>query len=186
VAWFFLLLAPTSSFLPIADLLVEHRVYLASWGLFLALVLGADRLLDRVAPGRRTLVAATVLGAAFCVLAVATYRRNAVWESELAFWRDVVEKSPGKARPRQGLGTVLVRHGDLAGGVAEFSAGLARVPQEATALRVALLHNLGAAYANLGRVPEACATWRAALLLPPAGNDHASAREGRAILACPP
>jgi hypothetical protein len=35
VAWFFLLLAPTSTFLPIADVLVEHRVYLASWGLIL-------------------------------------------------------------------------------------------------------------------------------------------------------
>ena len=288
VAWFFLLLAPTSSFFPIADLLVEHRVYLASWGLFLAVVLGADRLLDRVAPGRRALVATTVLGATFCLLATATWRRNAVWEGELVFWRDAVEKSPGKARPRQGLGTALVRSGDVAGGVAEFSAGLARVPPEASALRLALLHNLGnaliklgrpaeaveplrraveldpnevppreglalalwrtgdldgaireargaldrkpdsapaalvlgqalmgrgdeagavrwleqavraspgdpvvrynlgAAYGNLGRVAEACATWRAVLLLPPAGNAHASAREGMAILACPP
>ena len=224
----------------------------------------------------------------FCLLATATWRRNAVWEGELVFWRDAVEKSPGKARPRQGLGTALVRSGDLAGGVAEFSAGLARVPPEASALRLALLHNLGnaliklgrpaeaveplrraveldpnevppreglalalwrtgdldgaireargaldrkpdsapaalvlgqalmargdeagavrwleqavraspgdpvvrynlgAAYGNLGRVAEACATWRAVLLLPPAGNAHASAREGMAILACPP
>ncbi len=111
VAWFFLLLSPTSTFLPIADVLVEHRVYLASWGLFLAAVLGGERLVARVAPGRRDLVAGVAVGAVWVLLAVALHRRNAVWETELAFWTDVVAKSPTKARPYLGLGVAKGRQG---------------------------------------------------------------------------
>jgi Flp pilus assembly protein TadD len=168
--WFFLVLAPTSTFLPIADVLVEHRVYLASWGLFLAAVLGGDRLLARLHPGRRDLVAALAVGAAWSVLAVALHRRNAVWEGDLVFWQDVVTKAPGKPRPRLGLGVAKIRHGDPEGAVAEFTAGIARVQPEAAGLRAALLHNLGAALIQLGRAKEAVAPLRQAAKLDPAAT----------------
>jgi Flp pilus assembly protein TadD len=170
VAWFFLVLAPTSTFLPIADVLVEHRVYLASWGLFLAAVLGGKRVLAGMRPGRRDLAAALAVGAVWSVLAVALHRRNAVWEGDLVFWQDVVTKAPGKARPRLGLGVAKLRHGDLEGAAAEYAAGIARVQPEATGLRAALLHNLGTALIRLGRAKDAVAPLREAARLDPAAT----------------
>jgi tetratricopeptide (TPR) repeat protein len=170
VAWFFLVLAPTSSFLPIADLLVEHRVYLASWGLFLGAVLGGKHLLARLGQ-KRDLAAVLVVGAAWAVLAVALHQRNAVWEGALVFWRDVVDKAPGKARPRLGLGVAKLKHGDLAGAEAEFVAGIARTPPDATVLRVALLHNLGGTLIRLGRAGEALGPLREAVQIDPTEND---------------
>lgn len=40
--WFIILLSPTSSFIPILDVIYEHRAYLASLGIFPAFVLAVD------------------------------------------------------------------------------------------------------------------------------------------------
>jgi protein O-mannosyl-transferase len=178
VAWFFLVLAPTSSFLPIADVLVEHRVYLASWGIFLAAVLGGKHLIDRIVPSRRSFTAAVAVVVAWTVLAVVLHRRNAVWEGDLAFWSDVVTKAPTKPRPRLGLGVAKGVRGDLEGAVAEYRAGIARVRPEATALRAALLHNLGGALIRLGRSTEALDPLRQAVAIDPGATPPA---EGLAL-----
>ena len=49
----------------------------------------------------------------------------------------------------------------------------------------AVRYDLGAAYANLGRIAEACTAWRAVLLLPSNAGAQEAARQGLAILACP-
>jgi len=50
ILFWFVALSPTSSFVPVTDLAVEHRVYLASLGPFLAATVGADALLHRLLP----------------------------------------------------------------------------------------------------------------------------------------
>ena len=45
-AWFFIILAPTSSFIPIRDPIFEHRMYLALAGVIVLLVLAARAGLD--------------------------------------------------------------------------------------------------------------------------------------------
>jgi hypothetical protein len=45
VFWFFIILAPTSSFVPVLDVIFEHRVYLAAAGYAVILVLALDKLL---------------------------------------------------------------------------------------------------------------------------------------------
>ena len=142
---------PTSSFLPIADVLVEHRVYLASWGLFLARRPGRESPARPRGSRAADLVAVLVVGAGLGLLAVALHRRNAVWEGALVFWRDVVDKSPGKARPRLGLGVARLRSGDLAGADGGVPGRhRPRVPPDAAALRVSLLHNLGGTRSGWG------------------------------------
>ena len=42
IFWFFILLSPTSSFIPIVDVIFEHRLYLASAGFFVILAIGLD------------------------------------------------------------------------------------------------------------------------------------------------
>lgn len=52
IFWFFIILSPTSSFVPIIDAIYEHRVYLPSLGFFAVFVLALDSIMARVLPGR--------------------------------------------------------------------------------------------------------------------------------------
>ena len=100
ILWFFLHLAPTNSFIPRLDVANERQLYLASWGLFLAVAAGADHLREKCG-ARRVTAAAAVLVIALGVL---TVNRNTVYRSEVALWEDSARKSPGKPRGWNNLG----------------------------------------------------------------------------------
>ncbi len=90
---FLVLLAPTSSVIPISDALVERRMYLP----VLALSLVAAQFLSRY--DLRDHVAIALLCVALCLFGIAAYRRNRVWSDEGTFWADAVNASPDKSRP---------------------------------------------------------------------------------------
>jgi tetratricopeptide (TPR) repeat protein len=92
ILMFLTFLAPTSSFVPLADPIAEHRLYLPTVGL----VLIASDALARLFTKRVTMaaVAATIV----LVASIASYDRNRLWGSEAALWSDVVAKAPGKQR----------------------------------------------------------------------------------------
>jgi len=48
-AWFYITLSPTQSFVPILDIIFEHRVYLPSIGFFIAFIAGFEGVFDWVA-----------------------------------------------------------------------------------------------------------------------------------------
>ncbi len=108
IFFFFLLLLPTSSIVPLRDVIEEHRVYLACWGLFLPATLWASLAVGRLAPGRQGLAGAVLAVAVASALLFALQRRNAVWETAVSLWSDVVAKSPGKARGHMNLGYALI------------------------------------------------------------------------------
>ena len=89
---FLLLLAPTSSFVPIKDALVERRIYLPMIGL---LLIAAD-LLRRWKAGRKVLAAA--MAAVMLAAAGMTLQRNRVWAAPVPLWQDSVAKSPHNYR----------------------------------------------------------------------------------------
>jgi len=89
---YLLLMAPTSSFVPIKDPIAERRLYLPMIGLLFVLVAA----LAHARIERRKLAA--VFGAIVLVLAFLTYQRNELWGSDVALWEDTVAKSPGKSR----------------------------------------------------------------------------------------
>jgi len=98
IAWWLLLLAPTSSVVPIADLVAEHRVYLALLGPLLALAVAGDLALSRL-PAGRARAAALVLGAAVWTgLGGALAARAQLWRSQLALWADAAAVSPDSSR----------------------------------------------------------------------------------------
>lgn len=111
---FLLLIAPTSSIIPIRDVLAERRVYLP----FLGLILIALELLRRlqfpqaVGTGSAVLLAATVL----------TYQRSDVWSTPLTLWQDSVAKSPHKMRPLFHLAFTEYQAGDCAKAAQDFQA----------------------------------------------------------------
>jgi len=109
ILWFFLHLVPTNSFIPRLDVANDRQLYLASWGLFLAVASGADLLRGKW--GARWVTAVTaVLVIALGALAVS---RNTVYRSEVALWEDTARKSPGKARAWNNLGYAYQQAGRL-------------------------------------------------------------------------
>jgi tetratricopeptide (TPR) repeat protein len=89
---YLLLMAPTSSFVPIRDPLAERRLYLPMIGMLLVVIAA----LQHIRVDRRKLAAA--LCVILAVLAVLTYQRNELWASDIAIWEDAATKSPGKQR----------------------------------------------------------------------------------------
>jgi hypothetical protein len=100
ILWFFLHLVPTNSFIPRLDVANERQLYLASWGLFLAVAAGADFLREKRGGRGVTAVAAVLVIA----LGALTVSRNTVYRSEVGLWEDTARKSPGKARAWNNLG----------------------------------------------------------------------------------
>jgi tetratricopeptide (TPR) repeat protein len=107
ILWFFLHLVPTNSFIPRLDVANERQLYIASWGLFLAVAAGADLLREKWGARRVTAVAAVLVIA----LGALTVSRNTVYSSEVALWEDTVRKSPGKARAWNNLGYAFQQAG---------------------------------------------------------------------------
>jgi len=91
---FLILLAPTSSFVPIRDPMAERRMYLPFIGLLLVTV----EFLRRWKASRNTLIGS--LAVVLLVEGALTYQRNLLWGNAIDIWKDTVTKSPQKLRPR--------------------------------------------------------------------------------------
>lgn len=111
IFWFFATLAVTSSIVPIDDLISEDRVYLPSIGIIMATLSGAALLYEHRHRGKSLFssrIATVIIALAVTGYFVAGHMRNHVWEDKVEFWRDVVSKSPKKARPHYRLGLALL------------------------------------------------------------------------------
>jgi tetratricopeptide (TPR) repeat protein len=102
-AFFFVVLAPSSSVIPLAtQTAAEHRMYLPLLAVVVLIVLGAWRWLPR--PG--VLLAGTAVSAA--LLGTLTFARNLDYRSELVLWSDTVEKRPENPRAHLNLAIALL------------------------------------------------------------------------------
>ncbi len=141
-----------SSFMPMIDVINEHRLYLAAAGFFTALAVGVIwGAVNRA--GRRPYlpgVAALVLLALAGTYGVATYCRNQVYQSEISLWEDVVKKSPRKARPYNELGLAYARKGRYSEALPFYQKAAALDPRFAN-----YYNNMGQAYLNLGDLAKA-------------------------------
>ncbi len=165
---FFLILAPTSSVIPIIDLAFEHRMYLPLAPLVVAGTIAGWELgrwwaRRKVGGGESPVFPAIVAGLVIVALATATILRNRVYESGMSLWRDVVERAPHNARACANVATnLLFSEGptpeamDLAKRAIEFG------PNEADGYNA-----MGLALTRLGRPAEAEKCYEASLRLDP-------------------
>ena len=201
--WFFLILAPTSTVVPIAEQpMAESRLYLP---LAAAVVLVA--LLGYALGGRRAFV---FLGLVAAGLGGLTVQRNHDYRSELSIWEDTLAKHPATSRGHCQLGMALAKiPGQLPAAIAHYEEALRIMPTYADAhnnlanalirtpgrLAEAIAHyedslrlkpdsaeahnNLANAFAKMpGRMPDALAHYEAALRL---RSDYAEAHNNLAI-----
>ncbi|HTU19588.1 MAG TPA: tetratricopeptide repeat protein [Gemmataceae bacterium] len=134
-AWFFLILAPTSSIMPINDLAVEHRMYLSLASVAVLVVLGGYALgplaAGRLGIDRRLLpwLGGGLLVIAILSLGLRTRLRNADYRSDLTMWADVVAQRPANARGHNNLGRALMDRGRLRDAAHEFRLAIRLRPE---------------------------------------------------------
>jgi protein O-mannosyl-transferase len=111
---FLLLLAPTSSVVPIRDVIAERRLYLPFVGL----------LLITIEFVRRWRISPAVLAVPLVMAGFLTWQRSHLWADPLALWSDSVEKNPKNGRALFHLAYAQWRNGQCA----EASQNYARIP----------------------------------------------------------
>ena len=154
-AWFFVVLAPSSSVLPLAtQTMAEHRVYLPLAALVTGGVVASYRWL-----GRRSLLLGW-LGA--IALAVGTMARNETYRTALSIWADTASQRPGNARAHSNLAVELLDLKRLPEAERELRAALSLAPNYADALA-----NLGQMLVNSQRPAEAVPVLEHVLALRP-------------------
>jgi tetratricopeptide (TPR) repeat protein len=160
-AWFFLVLAPSSSVIPLDSPAYEHRMYLPLAGVVVLAVLGIHAL-----TGRRwmAVVAVLVVG-----LGILTWQRNRDYRSELSIWRDTARKRPNNPRAYTNLGLALVHLGRVREAIGYYEQAL-RIKPDSSEAR----YNLEIALARAGTPQEAVGHYEAALRVRP---DSAEAYE---------
>jgi len=175
--WFTSLL-PTSSIIPLRDLMAEHRVYLPMVGAALLASTLPSLLAPRPAGAGRVALAATlVVGLA---LTWGSFQRNRVWENELTLWADSVAKSPEKERPMMHYANAISARGRYQEALPLYEKALRIDPDNATAR-----YNLGIVLKRLGDYPRAVEEWRKVVAIDTAhpnvhnnlGNYHLSRNE---------
>jgi tetratricopeptide (TPR) repeat protein len=121
VLWFFLQLAPTNSIVPRLDVANDRQLYLASWGLFLALSIQLRYLPNFAFAGLVMLFAATSI------------LRQLDYRSEIALWESSVALSPWNARGHNNLGYAYQQAGRVQDARREYQAALVLDPGYAKA-----------------------------------------------------
>jgi len=107
--WFFLLLAPSSSVVPIAtEIAAERRVYLALASPIVLVVVGIAWLIAKLRPEPRPMKGlAAAFAAAALVLAGLTFERSALFKDPEALWRDAVRNAPHNPRAYDNLAATM-------------------------------------------------------------------------------
>jgi tetratricopeptide (TPR) repeat protein len=171
-AWFFLILAPTSSILSLNQLAHEHRMYLSLAAVAVLPVVGGYALWTRLLPQpagfhrRETLVRwaapMAVWAGVLTALACATIVRNSDYRSSIAIWQDAVRKFPNNDVAHHNLGAVLAGLGRTDEAIEHYQRALRLKPGSAKTYK-----NLGLALAALGKTNQAIEQYRQALRLKP-------------------
>jgi tetratricopeptide (TPR) repeat protein len=117
---FLILLAPTSSIVPIADPFAERRMYLP---LLALLLIVAEAL-------RRYRLSIPVGVFVIALLSFLTYQRNRLWADPVAFWLDTVKHSPNKGRPHTHLAYAAVTAHQCPAIAPVFDEALQRMPND--------------------------------------------------------
>ncbi|MEI6233483.1 MAG: tetratricopeptide repeat protein [Planctomycetota bacterium] len=116
--WFFVLLGPSSSILPLPDMAVEYRMYLALAAvmtLVAALIFSVlksisinttAQSLDARSPWQNRIVLPLFI-LTLATYGTLTFMRNTAYHSAVSVWRDAANKRPNNARAHANLGIAL-------------------------------------------------------------------------------
>jgi len=128
IFFFFIVLAPSSSIIPLWDFMVEYRLYLPllSYGLIVAT--GLDYFYVFLArQGYKKMAFGIVSGVAVLLISfysTLTIERNYIFKDELTLWSDAARKSPYKMRVHHNLGKAYFEKGRMDQAIQEAQTAL--------------------------------------------------------------
>ena len=181
-AWFFITLAPSSTFIPSANqTTAEHRMYvplaavivllvLGTYGIGMRLLARSNLPLPRRGPRGWALGVSSVLVLSV-LLGGLTFNRNKDYRSVLSIWQDTIDKRPGNARAYNNRGATYELQGDLDRALADFTRAAEMKPDYETAY-----YNRGNVYLKRNDFDRAIREYDTALSLKP---DYAKALVNR-------
>jgi len=105
--WFFIHLAIESSFIPIKDVIQEHRMYLPILGSTLVTI----EIINSLFHNHKVKI--FILLSVVSIFSIFTLNRNTVWQSSLNLWKDSVAKSPRKVGVRQSYAEAVMHDNRL-------------------------------------------------------------------------
>ena len=146
--WFFISLLPSSSVLPFAEVLNDHRSFIPYMGLTMAFVFGTNYILETYFPKILTSKKGMSIITLFIIFflfanAYGVHQRNKVWKDEISLWKDVTVKSPKNGRGHMNYGLALMAQGDYTNAEISFNNALEYVP------------NYSSIYTNMGILKNA-------------------------------
>ncbi len=165
ILWFFFALVPTSSIIPLSEVMNDHRMFFPFIGLILAVgwpialwvmsqtfartekSAAKNKTVKKFEPKpwvpKATVAACLLLFAGF---AYGAYERSEVWHSEESLWHDVTIKSPKNGRGLMNYGLVFMGKGEYDKALEYYLKALEYSPN------YAYLHiNLAITYERLGK-----------------------------------
>jgi protein O-mannosyl-transferase len=175
-AWFVLMLAPTSSVIPLLHPMFEHRMYLPLMAVVAAFVGGSHAVLGKLPvslPVKRWLGCAALTLTALA-LGMTTWHRNADYRTEVSIWSDTVRKAPANPDAHYGSALALATAGRLDEAGTEFSEVLRLKPEFAQAQ-----YNWGLALVKARRETDAREHFDEALRIDPR---YADAQDGIGVI----
>lgn len=144
--WYVITIMPSSSFIPLNDLVSEHRTYLSNIGLFIAVSIGLSALIS----SSRRFIALPFVLAIIVSFSVLTLKRNFIWQNEVFLWEDAVKKSPGHIKSINALGVAYKREGKKEKALTVFQKSLSIDP-----FNYQILINMGRIYRDKGNLDKA-------------------------------
>ncbi len=163
-AWFFVILAPTSSVVPIlTEVGADRRMYLSLAGLIVGVVLAVHAALRRAAPRAAGRLGVALLAAAAAVLSWGTIMSNADYRNPMTLWETAARAVPDNAGAHNNLANELRRRGRIDEAVEQYRLAI-RVDSDYVMARI----NLGNTLRDSGRADEAVGHYLDALEMLPA------------------
>ncbi|MBU0485645.1 MAG: tetratricopeptide repeat protein [Proteobacteria bacterium] len=175
-AWFFAILAPSSSVIPIiSEIVTERRMYLPLVAVIVLVVFIVDHLWRRVVedcylrgnkavrmvPDLALLLIAVLLGAI-------TFTRNIDYRSEVSIWADTASNRPNNSRAHYNLGMALMDQERWAEAAQSYREAIRLFDIYLPVYDLAGTYSrLGATLANLGDLQEAVSMHKKALEITP-------------------
>jgi Flp pilus assembly protein TadD len=164
IFWFFITMLIESSVIPITDVIFEHRMYLPSVGIFMAVAASVSLFsgTGALVPGWPRPFVLGGTSAVLLILGLTTIARNQVWRDEVSFWEDNASKSPLNGRVLNNLAAARVKRGDLPGAEQAYLRAI-----ELKTYQAETYVNLGVIYIEWGRLDKALELFREALSIKP-------------------
>jgi len=157
IIWVYIALSVESSFLPIKDLIFEHRMYLPMLG-FGFILWGIGIVLHKYIPKRMLQLGAVMLIGSYCY---GTYQRNEVWQNAFTLWTDTTAKAPNNAHAWAALAGYYDKKKDLANSMKYLHKAMDAEPVFEAA------YNLGNSYAQLNKWKKSQHYYEQAIALNP-------------------